>query len=80
MVSPIIDLAKAKAPLLKVDIAINFLNGNNRADFIELLASEDYVDDVATAEWKALNVPQWPEGKNWNYVTVSYTHLRAHET
>ena len=38
VVSPIIDLAKAKAPLLKVDIAINFLNGNNRADFIELLA------------------------------------------
>lgn len=25
VVSPIIDLAKAKAPLLKVDIAINFL-------------------------------------------------------
>lgn len=79
VVSPIIDLAKAKAPLLKVDIAINFLNGNNRADFIELLASEDYVDDVATAEWKALNVPQWPEGKNWNYVNSGDIDLSAYE-
>lgn len=77
--SYLIDLAKAKAPLLKVDIAINFLNGNNRADFIELLASEDYVDDVATAEWKALNVPQWPEGKNWNYVNSGDIDLSAYE-
>ena len=81
VVSPIIDLAKAKAPLLKVDIAINFLNGNNRADFIELLASEDYVDDVASQafQWKALNVPQWPEGKNWNYVNSGDIDLSAYE-
>ena len=37
------------------------------------------MDDVATAEWKALNVPQWPEGKNWNYVNSGDIDLSAYE-
>lgn len=37
------------------------------------------MDDVAAAEWKALNVPQWPEGKNWNYVNSGDIDLSAYE-
>lgn len=46
LVSTEIDLSGATAPSLSFDAAINYLNGNNRADFIEVKISTDYVDNV----------------------------------
>ena len=52
LVSTEIDLSGATTPSLSFDAAINFLNGNNRADFIEAKISADYVDNVTTATWE----------------------------
>lgn len=76
LVSNEIDLSKATAPSLSFDAAINFLNGNNRADFIEAKISADYVDDVTTATWTTLDAT-WSEGKGWSFVNSGKIDLTA---
>lgn len=68
IVSGEIDLTKAEKPVFTTEMALNFLKGNNRADFINLKISDDYTDNVTTATWKDLTVPTWPAGNNWSYV------------
>lgn len=77
-----IDLSGATTPSLSFDAAINFLNGNNRADFIEAKISADYVDNVTTATWATLNAT-WSEGKNWTFVNsgaIEFERLRWKES
>ena len=75
LVSTEIDLSGATTPSLSFDAAINFLNGNNRADFIEAKISADYVDNVTTATWATLNAT-WSEGKNWTFVNSGAIDLK----
>lgn len=79
LVTPVVDLSKATAPVLSIEHALNFLSGNNRADFIELMISDDYAGDATTATWTALEVPTWPEGKNWNFVKSGDIDLSAYQ-
>lgn len=79
LVTPEIDLSRAKAPVLTFDHALNFLNGNNRADFIELKISEDYDGDVTTATWTTIEVPTWPAGNKWDFVGSDNIDLKAYE-
>lgn len=68
-------MSGATTPSLSFDAAINFLNGNNRADFIEAKISADYVDNVTTATWATLNAT-WSEGKNWTFVNSGAIDLK----
>lgn len=79
LVSPEVDLDKANTPVLAFEHALNFLNGNNRVDFMDLKISSDYKDNVATATWETLSVPVWPEGKNWNFVESGNIDLSAYK-
>lgn len=79
LLSPEVDLAKATAPVLSFDVALNFLLGNNRADFVDLKISTDYVGDVKAATWESLTVPTWPEGKNWNFNASGDIDLSAYK-
>ena len=56
-----------------------YTSGNNRVDFMDLKISSDYKDNVATATWETLNVPVWPEGKNWNFVESGNIDLSAYK-
>lgn len=75
LVSTEIDLSGATAPSLSFDAAINYLNGNNRADFIEVKISTDYVDNVKSATWATLNAA-WSEGKSWTFVNSGAIDLK----
>ena len=78
IVSPEINLTKAVKPVFVCEMALNFLNGNNRADFINVKISENYTDDVKTATWTDLTVPNWPAGNNWNFVKSGNIDLSAY--
>lgn len=78
IVSSEINLEKANNPVFACDMALNFLKGNNRADFINVKISEDYVNDVKAATWVDLTVPTWPAGNNWNYVNSGNIDLSAY--
>lgn len=68
LVSPEIDLSKANEASLSFEAAINFLNGNNRADFFDVKISEDYAGDVTAATWTSLEGATWSNGSGWSYV------------
>lgn len=68
-------MSGATAPSLSFDAAINYLNGNNRADFIEVKISTDYVDNVKSATWATLNAA-WSEGKSWTFVNSGAIDLK----
>ncbi len=67
LVSPKLDLSKKTDANLSFEQALNFLNGNNRADYVSVLASTDYNGDVAKANWTELSVENWPDGTNWTF-------------
>lgn len=73
-----IDLTYAKAPVMKLEHALNFLKGNERADYIDLKISEDYAGDVKTATWTSVAIPAWPEGTGWSFVTSGDIDLSAY--
>lgn len=79
LVSPEVDLKDATSPLLAFEHALNFLSGNNRADFIDLKISSDYNGNVTTATWETLTVPVWPEGKSWNFEKSGNIDLSAYK-
>lgn len=79
IVSPEIDLKKSAAPVLKFDVAINFLNGEDRAKHFGVLVSTNYVDDVTTADWTELTVENWPEGTSWDFTTITPVDLSAYK-
>lgn len=75
LVSSELDLTKAAAPTIVFDCAINFLTGNKREDFFNLVVSTDYEGDAASATWKNVEVNGWPEGTSWSFVTVEPASL-----
>ena len=77
LVTPEIDLTNADEPVFSADMALNFLKGANRADFVSVMVSTDYVDDVTTATWEELELPTWPEGNNWTFVNSGEADLSA---
>lgn len=69
LVSPAIDLTAAKAPILTVDQALNYLKSANRADNVQIYIATDFAGDPATATWQELSLDAWPEGANWDFIT-----------
>lgn len=63
LVSPKVNLAESSAPTLSFDITIGYYN----ARCLQILLSEDYVDDVTTATWTDITanfaIPQEPTNK-----------------
>lgn len=78
LVSSEIDLSKAVAPVLKFDVAINFLNAKTVDDYFSVNVSTDYSGDATTATWDQLEITQWPEGNSWSFSTVEGIKLDAY--
>lgn len=53
--------------------ALNFLNGNNRADFVNV-----YVREGSTGDWNVATVSAWPEGTGWGFTDECSIDLSAY--
>ncbi len=60
LVSPQIELP-AGVKTLTVHQALNFLNGNNRADYVNIMVSTDKTN------WSVVNMTGWPAGTDWTF-------------
>lgn len=69
-VSSVIDLSETSNPMLKLDFAFNFLNGNKAEDFMQIKASTDYTGDVKTATWTDLTY-DGSKFNGWNFIAQS---------
>lgn len=79
LVSPEISLKKSVVPVLKFDIAINYLKGAELANYLNVMISTNYDGDVTLAEWTELKVEGMPEGDSWDFSTVTPVDLSAYK-
>ena len=71
-ISPAIDLSDSKKATATFTHAINKLTDptNNMKQFMTLWASTDYNGDVKTATWKQIEIPTYPAGDKWSFVSA----------
>lgn len=79
LVSPEISLKKSALPVLKFDIAINYLNDGELAKNLNVMISTNYADDVTEADWTELKVEGMPAGDSWDFSTVTPVDLSAYK-
>ena len=72
LISPEITLA-ADAQAATFSQALNFLNGNNRADFVNVVVREG-----TSGAWTVANVSAWPAGSDWGFVDNCQIDLSAY--
>ena len=70
LISPQIDLSKAAAPVVKFDVAVNFLKKNTVDHYFTMEISTDYNGDVSQATWTKVEGIQWPAGDSWTFYTI----------
>ncbi|MCM1031218.1 MAG: DUF5017 domain-containing protein [Oscillibacter sp.] len=79
LVSPKVNLAESSAPTLSFDITIGYYN----ASCLQILVSEDYVDDVTTATWTDITanfaIPQEPTNKYGKSVIAGLMDMSAYK-
>ena len=78
LISPEIDLGKAVAPVMKFDVAINFLSGKEVGKYFTVNISTDYSGDATTATWETLDITGWPEGNSWTFATIENVDMSAY--
>ena len=72
LVSPEIDLTKAKKAELVFDGLAKFLGGNPMSDYFKVKISTDYTNDVEAAIWAEVTVNGIEESTDgWNFYTVT---------
>lgn len=67
-ISPEVELKKAS--FVTFEHALNFKNDASTQGF--------YIREGETGEWKALDLKQWPAGKDWHYVEADKYDLKAY--
>lgn len=67
LVSSKLDMSKVSNATLSFEQALNYLKGQNRADYVKVLASTDYNGDVTKAAWTELSVEGWPATDSWTF-------------
>lgn len=78
LISPAIDMNGYNTAYLSFDHAANKLNGSP-ATYYTVWASTDYVDGLPeTATWTQLNVPNYPAGTNWTFVSSGDVDMSAY--
>lgn len=67
-ISPEVELKKAS--FVTFEHALNFKNDASTQGF--------YIREGETGEWQAIDLKQWPAGKDWNYVEADKYDLKAY--
>lgn len=75
LVSPALDFRKGTAPVMTLDEALNFLNGQNIEEYCAVKISTDYKDNVNNATWTQLTLTNRAEGTSWTFVSVDEVDL-----
>lgn len=75
LVSPVIDLRKAKSPVMTFDEAINYLNGGDANTMLKLFVSTEYTGDPTSTKWTELQIPVRAAGAGWDYVNIGEIDL-----
>lgn len=78
LISPVVNLKKAKLPELNFDHAHKFLGDDAKEDHMNVLISTNYAGDVTTATWTALTVEGWGTGQDWDMVNSGKIDLSAY--
>lgn len=78
LVSPELDLTKGINPQLSFDIAINFLRGNDRSKFFNVVVLTNYNGNATTATQEVLQLDGWPEGMSWTFTTMGPVDMSAY--
>lgn len=68
-VSPEIDLTGADAPAISFNHTINKGDGTASPTYHTLWITDNYTGDVSTTQWTQINIPNYPTGTNWTFVS-----------
>lgn len=80
LISPEISLKKSAVPVLKFDIAINYLRSGELPNYLNVMISTNYDGgDVEEADWTELTVEGMPAGDSWTFSTVTPVDLSAYK-
>ena len=71
LISPEIDLSDETSAVLTFSHALNFLNGNNASDFVNLVARK-----TGDESWQNLTIPKFPSGDGWDFVVSGEIDLK----
>ena len=72
LISPEIDLTEETIANLTFEQAVNYMNGQNMADYLSV---EVTVDNGAN--WTVVTVPNWPVGSSWDFLASGDVDLSA---
>jgi len=79
LISPSIDMSDYRSAVFTFDHAANKLNSGSPSDFYFVMVSTDYdptsPDD---AHWTKLEVPNYPAGTNWTFVSSGEIDMNAY--
>lgn len=78
LVSPVIKLTRAKAPVLSFEEAINYASGADVNDYCTVLVSTNFEGDPSAAAWNKLELETRASGSDWTFVAVSDIDLSAY--
>lgn len=76
LISPEISLAEVSTVSMTFDHALNYLRGARVTDFATVWLSTTYTSGApSTAAWSQLNVPIYPPGTNWTFISSGAVSL-----
>ena len=79
LVSPEINIKKAKDPVLTFDEVYQFVSSGAPTDYLKLMITTGYTGDVKTTDWQELTIPEWSTGSDWNFVNCGLIDLNAYK-
>jgi hypothetical protein len=79
LISPSIDMTGYNSAYFTFDHAANKLSSGSPSDFYYVMVSTDYIEDSQEdAHWTRLEVPHYPAGNNWTFVSSGEIDMSAY--
>ena len=79
LISPSIDMTGYSSAYMTFDHAANKLSSGSPSDFYYVMVSTDYIEDSQEdAHWTRLEVPHYPAGNNWTFVSSGEIDMNAY--
>lgn len=77
LVSPAIDFSKETEAYIIFDYVVRYTESGKVKDYSQLLISNDYTDDVATATWTAIDYNVKENPSDWNFYNTGKIAIPA---
>ena len=79
LISPVINIRKAKDPVLTFDEVYQFVSSGAPTDYLKVMITTNYTGDLKTTDWQELTIPEWSTGSDWNFVNCGLIDLNAYK-